>query len=218
VNLQSYITDVVPNKGFYTFTPFEDTYLIDKRHLTECETRLDDGRTISADQRKKIYATLRDVSVYTGHEIEELKNYFKAEYIIRTGAEWFSLSDVDMTTANEFLNLLIDFCIEWDIPCNGSLLERSPDVSRYLYACLANKRCAICGGKAELHHVDAVGMGRNRKEILHYGMRAMALCRKHHTEAHTIGKLTFEERYHVYGIKLDHYLCKILKLKDEEIA
>lgn len=212
MNLQSYITEIVPEKGFYTFTPFSDTYLLDKRQITECETRLDDGRTISADQRKKIYATLRDISIYTGHEIEDLKNYFKVEYIIRTGGDWFSLSNTDMTTANEFLSLLIGYCIEWDIPCAGTLLERSPDTSRYLYSCLVHKRCAICGTKAELHHMDAVGAGRNRKEILHYGMRAIALCRTHHIEVHNIGKRTFKDKYHVYGIKLDHYLCKILKL------
>lgn len=212
MSLQSYITEVIPEKGFYTFTPFSDTYLIEKRQITECETRLDDGRAISADQRKKIYATLRDISMYTGHHIEDLKNYFKVEYIIRTGGDWFSLSNTDMTTANEFLNLLINFCVEWDIPCLDSLLERSPDVSRYLYSCLMHKRCAICGNKAELHHMDAVGAGRNRKEILHYGMMAIALCRTHHTEVHSIGKQTFEEKYHVYGIKLDQYLCEVLKL------
>jgi len=199
--------------------PFSDGYLLDKRQITECEIRLNDGRTISAQQRKHIYATMRDISDYTGYTPDQVKALWKYDYIAKTGSDYFSLSDCDMTTANEFLNFLIDFCLEHDIPTLDSLLERSPDISRYLYSCLANKRCALCGKKAELHHVDHVGMGRNRREILHVGMRAQALCggiKGHHDEAHTIGQKSFDAKYHIYGIKLDKYLCEILKLKKEK--
>lgn len=213
MNAIGYVKEIHPNEGMTIFVPFEDTYILEKRQITEAEVRLDDGRTISADQRKKIYATLRDVSLYTGHATEYLKDFFKAEYVAETGGDWFSLSNVDMTTANTFLELLIEHCIRWDIPCQGNMIERSPDVSRYLYACLIHKKCALCGGKAELHHVDAVGAGRNRKEILHLGMRALPLCRNHHIEIHNIGRDTFCEKYHVYGIKLDDGLCGIWKLK-----
>lgn len=193
--------------------PFSDDYLLNKQEITECEIRLDDGRTISADQRKKIYATMRDISDCTGHMPEEVKALAKYDFISKTGCEYFSLSDCDMTTAREFLEFLIEFCIEWDIPTADSLLERSPDIARYLYSCLLNKCCAICGGKAELHHVDAVGAGRNRKEIIHLGMRVLPLCRRHHMEFHDTGRQTFCDKYHAFGIKMDQYLCGIWKLK-----
>lgn len=32
------------------------------------EVRLDDGRTISADQRRKIFAIIRDISLWSGQE------------------------------------------------------------------------------------------------------------------------------------------------------
>ena len=38
-----------------------------KNGIVQAELKLDDGRTISADQRKKIYATIRDISDHTGH-------------------------------------------------------------------------------------------------------------------------------------------------------
>ena len=193
--------------------PFPDDGLLQRHEITECEIRLDDGRTISADQRKKIYATMRDISDYTGHMPEEVKALAKYDFIAKTGCDYFSLSDCSMTTAREFLEFLIEFCVEWDIPTLDSLLDRSPDVSRYLYACLVHKHCAICGLKAELHHVDAVGAGRNRKEIIHEGMHVLPLCRSHHTEFHNIGKQTFFDKYHVYGIKMDHYLCQVWKVK-----
>ena len=208
-----HISELIPNEGFYAFVPFPDTYIVEKRKICDIGVKLDDGRTISADQRKKIYATIRDISDHTGYSPDEYKAIAKYDYIARTGCDYFSLSDVDMTTANAFLNYLIEFCVEWDIPTLDSLLDRSPDTSRYLYSCIANKRCAICGGKSELHHSDHIGTGRNRKEVMHAGMRAEALCRKHHTECHNIGQKTFDEKYHIYGIKLDRYLCEILKLK-----
>lgn len=193
--------------------PLSDGYVLDKRQITECEIRLDDGRTISNDQRAKIYATMSDIADWTGYHRDEYKAIAKYNFIAKTGCDYFSLSDVDMTTANDFLNYLIDFCLEHDIPTLDSLLDRSPDTSRYLYSCLANRRCAICGKKSELHHSDHVGAGRNRKEIMHLGMRAEALCRIHHTECHTVGQQTFDSKHHIYGIKLDQYLCEILKLK-----
>lgn len=193
--------------------PYEDAMEYVKKNITQCEIRLDDGRTISAGQRKKIYALFRDISLWSGHEPEEVKALMKYEYISKTGAGYFSLSDTDMTTAREFLEFLIEFCVEQDIPTRDSLLSVTPDISRYLYCCLLHKKCCISGKKAELHHVDAVGMGRNRKDIIHAGYRVMPLNRIYHTEAHTIGQKTFEDKYKVYGIKLTDELCGIWKVK-----
>ena len=75
----------------------------------------------------------------------------------------------------------------------------------------------MTGKRAELHHVDRVGMGRDRKEIVHLGYRVMPLSRKMHTEAHTIGQKSFEEKYHLFGVKLDESLCKIWNVKGENV-
>lgn len=210
--LQGYLSSY-ENGALTIVAPLEDDYQIIKQNITECEIRLDDGRTISADQRKKIYATMRDISEFTGYLPEQVKAIWKYNFIAKTGCEYFSLSDTDVSTAREFLEYLIEFCIENDIPTLDRLLDRSPDIARYLYCCLANKKCAICGKKADLHHVDHVGAGRNRKEIVHKGMHVLPLCRIHHNECHNIGQQTFNEKYHVFGIKLDDYLCRVLRLK-----
>ena len=140
----------------------------------------------------------------------------KYDYIAAEGVPYFSLSNVDMTTANGFLSHLIDFCIQYGIPTYDTpLLDRAPDVYRYLYNCLANKRCCITGRPAELHHVDAVGAGRDREEIIHLGMRVLPLTREMHTMAHQMGSNSFCERYHVFGVELDANLCKIWGVKDE---
>ena len=119
-----------------------------------------------------------------------------------------------MSLVASFQRFLIKFIIENDVPVKRPLLEYVDDVNDYVYHCLINKKCCICGKKADLHHVDAVGMGRDRTEIVHLGMRALPLCREHHTEAHTRGDKAFVELYHFCeGIEIDKTLCKIYKLK-----
>lgn len=192
--------------------PFSDAWLIEKQGINEVELSLIDGRCITATQRKKAYALLRDISLYTGHTPEELKEIMKADYIAATGAPDFSLSDCTVTTARQFIDHVVEFCLLHDIPCQDSLLERAEDVARYLYLCLVHRRCCICGKRAHVHHVDRIGMGANRKEMCHEGYEAMALCWRHHKEAHERSKHEFNEKYHVFGISLDDFLCKKLKL------
>lgn len=193
--------------------PFSDTERMIKRDIRTARVILEDGRCISAEQRKKLYAIFNDIADYTGYVAEEVKEIMKCDFIAATGCEEFSLSDVDMTTARLFLQHVIEFCVVWGIPTKDSLLDRAPDVARYIYLCAVNKRCCVSRKKAELHHVDAVGMGRNRKEIIHLGMEVIPLSPALHREIHTIGKTAFFEKYHVFGVRADEEICKVYKLK-----
>lgn len=196
--------------------PFTDTDFLLNHVVEKTTVMLNDGRTITDRQRRYIYALLRDISFHTGHQSELLKDIFKGETLSRTGGDWFSLSDCSMTQANEMIETLIEFCIEWRVPTQDSLLELAPDIERYIYCCLKNKVCCITQREgAELHHVDHVGMGRDRHEIPHKGLRAMPLLRRYHNEAHIIGQKTFDEKYHVFGVELDDALCKVWNLKKE---
>lgn len=188
---------------------------IQQKNIRSVELRLDDGRTISIEQRKKIFALIRDISLWSGHEPEEIRMYMQWDFICRYGCEWFSLSDVDMTTAKEFISYLIDFCFLWEVPTKDTLLNQTDDISKYLYQCLAHRKCAICNAKAEVHHVSRVGMGRDREHIVHEGLLAIALCSEHHDMAHKDEKGLFKEFY-IYGIKLDRYLCSKLNLNTKE--
>lgn len=192
--------------------PYNNTQELCRKNIKECEIRLNDGRRISHDQRKKIYATFNDIALYTGYVGDEIKAIMKYEFISRTGYEYFSLSDVDVTTAKEFLQFLVEWCVEHGVPTADNLLDRAPDIARYIYVCLLNKKCCITGDKAELHHEHAVGMGRNRKEIIHKGMMVMPLSRKMHTECHAIGQTTFNDKYHVFGVVCDEAICEVYKL------
>lgn len=186
-----------------------------QKNISTVEVRLDDGRTISAVQRKKIFAIVRDIALWSGHEPEEIRYFLEWDFISQKNIEWFSLSDVDMTTARLFIDYLIEFCFIHSVPTKDTLLNQTDDINKYLYLCLKYKRCAICNMPAEVHHVDRVGMGRDREKIVHIGLLAIALCRLHHTEAHKDEKKLFQENY-IYGIRLDKYLCDILSLNTKE--
>lgn len=190
-----------------------DRELIQKQ-VGEIEIRLTDGREISAEQRKKIFALVRDISAWSGDEPERIRQFTEFDFRLLNGLEPFSLSNCDMSTAREYISYLIDFCFNHSVPTRDTLLNRTDDISKYLYSCLEHRKCAVCNDKADIHHIDTIGMGRDRSTIVHLGMEAIALCRKHHQEAHTRGK-SFFDYYHIYGIKLDEHLCKILKLRSK---
>lgn len=181
----------IPEKVAYYFT--------DKR-CRSAQIRLDDGRRITAEQRKKAYATMKDIAAYTGYLPEEQKEWLKYLHISRTGSDYFSLSDCSVDTAKEFINTILDYALEEGIPLSDLGINRTDDIGKYLYFCIRHKKCAVCGRKGEIHHVDAIGMGRDRRKVDDSGSRKICLCRNHHTIAHAKGMDRFEQMYHVYGI------------------
>lgn len=168
--------------------------------IKDAELRLDDGRTISAEQRKKAYATIRDIADYNGYLPEEQKEWLKFMHRERTGAFKFSLSDCSMDTAREFINTIMEYAIENGIPLTDKGVNRTDDIGRYLYYCIKHKKCCICGKEGEIHHVDTIGMGSDRTKVDDRNYRKMCLCRTHHTIAHQRGMEAFEKMYKVYGI------------------
>ena len=189
--------------GTHLYITIPDRYLQDiilEKNIRKAEIRFDDGRHISIEQRKKAYATIGDIALWSGNNPEAEKEEMKYEYIKRTGREYISLSSCTMDEAKEFINVLMEFAIENGIPLTARGIERTDDIGRYLYYCIKHKKCCICGKAGEIHHVDTIGMGNDRKRVDDSGYRKMCLCRKHHTIVHQRGMDVFEKMYKVYGI------------------
>ena len=174
--------------------------LLQRKKIKNAEIRFDDGRHISADQRKKAYATIRDIADWTGYPPEEMKERLKYEHMIRTGDPYFSLSNCSMDMAREFINTILEFALEWGIPLSENAIDRTDDIGRYLYFCLIHKKCAVCGKDGEIHHEDAIGMGNDRRKVDDSNYKKICLCREHHTTAHQMGVIRFRQMYKVYGI------------------
>ena len=177
--------------------------IIRKKDIRKVGIWLDDGRMISTEQRRKIYASIRDFSVWTGYTPEEAKEVLKYMYVERTGQPYFSLSDCSMDTAGKFINLILDVCLEYGIILSDPLYDRAEDIVYMLRSCLRNRKCSICGRKGEVHHWDAIGMGNDRRHYDDSSNRKICLCREHHTLAHACGRERFTQRYHVYGVYID---------------
>lgn len=181
----------------------EDTklyeYIMSKR-VRDAEIRLDDGRRITALQRRKAYATIRDIALHTGYMPEEAKEVMKYHYIVKTGRDYFSFADCSIETARIFINVLIDYALREGIQVQGNLIDNTDDIHAYLACCIVHKKCCICGQAGEIHHEDTIGMGADRTETDDSEKKIICLCRKHHTMAHSLGKERFFKVYHVYGI------------------
>ncbi|MDY4771613.1 MAG: putative HNHc nuclease [Lachnospiraceae bacterium] len=173
---------------------------LSQKCIKKAEMRFDDGRTISIEQRKKAYATIRDIADYTGYLPEEQKEWLKYLYIQKTGDDYISLSDCSMDQAREFINVILEYAIESGIQLSEQAINRTDDIGKYLYFCIKHKKCAICGQAGEIHHEDAIGMGNDRKTLDDSNHKKICLCRKHHTIAHQMGVDRFTKMYKVYGI------------------
>lgn len=164
-----------------------------------------DGRFISPEQRRKAYATENDIAEFCGYINREEKAYvhevLKAECMKAYKIEAFSLSDCTMDTARDYIAFLLEYAIENGIPLSDNLNNRAEEIDRALIACIKHRKCCLCGREGEIHHVDAIGMGNDRRKYDDSGNRIMCLCRTHHTEYHKIGREDFEKKYKVYGIE-----------------
>ncbi|MCW4388757.1 putative HNHc nuclease [Limosilactobacillus oris] len=167
-----------------------------------------DNRLASTDQRNLFFALLDDIVEWSGNSKPVMKKYFYDEFQEENDGREISLaddSDTTMTEATKLINNVIDFIFFNGVPVNEGyeLLPRNEAV--FQYKCLMSKHCLICGRHADTHHVDAVGMGRDRNHIDHTKHRLMALCRDHHTEYHKIGSVAFAKKYLItrLGIRLN---------------
>lgn len=215
------IRDITPNKLIIE-APYTNIERACLRKYSDVLIGLPDGRIITPAQRKKAYVLLTKISEWSGYTpIEVIKEITKLRFSIENEAidgKIFSLSDCDVTTAREYISFLIDFVIENGVPVGQPLAELCEDVGKYVYACLLKKICAVCGKPAQLHHVDRVGMGRNRNTINHIGMLVLPLCAAHHTECHSMAQYEFNKKYHLTPIKLTEEIGRKYNLSRKNLG
>lgn len=206
----------VRQDGFTAFIPYDNVSRLLLRRYDSVQVGLPDARAITPQQRRKAFALVGEIAEYTGYTKEQahltLKHEFVARHLEALQKELFSLSDCDVTTAREYISYLIEFCLQFDVPTHQPLAELCDDLNRYIYACLLCKKCCVCGKRAELHHVDRIGMGNDRTRVNHIGRRCLPLCLEHHREVDQIGDAALCERYHVEPVKIDERIARTYRL------
>lgn len=179
-------------------------YVFEHRSNT-ADMKIYDGRLLSSEQRRKAYAVEKDIAEYCGYFSKIEQDYvhgdLKKECCKVNKIDMFSLANCNMETARIYINFLLEYALEIGAPLSDTIINCTDDIDTALIMCAAKKICCICGRPGEIHHIDAVGMGNDRRHYDDSGSRVMCLCRKHHTEAHTIGRETFCGKYKVYGIR-----------------
>ena len=183
-----------------------------------------DSRARTGEQNRKAWALMTEIAAFQGEDKETVYKEQSLEFTSRNlevlQGMLFHLSQATVSETRAFITMLVDIIIEYGIPTKEPLYTMCEDIEHYVYACLLNKKCAICGRKAELHHVDAVGMGYNRREKPQIGALVLPLAPEYHLEYHNIGRTAFEEKYHITPVQLDERIAKVYGLtkKAMEIA
>lgn len=177
--------------------------------------RVIDERNMTKAQNGMIHGLFNDIALHTGFPPEYVKDLLKAMFSGFKGIESFSMENYDISQvfAGEFIEYILEFCFQNDIPFKYQQFHVSSDITRVLFLYLKHRACFVCGKpNADVEHADPVGMGRDRKTIDHSKHRFMALCRKHHNERHDIGLLTFMKKYVLIPIKLTPEQVKEFKI------
>ncbi len=79
------------------------------------------------------------------------------------------------------------------------------------------KYCSVCmkKGAVEPHHINQIGMGRDRKKELVEHYSAIPVCRQCHTTYHNLGMKEFQFKFDINVYELAHYyLSKHLHIEN----
>lgn len=206
-------------RGIMTLTAqYDNPERFIKRRYKAVLIGLEDDRRITPEQRRKAYALINEISDWSGNPPDYIKELTKMQSMkeeeIKLYKKLFSLADCSMETASRYISHLVDMVLYWDVPTRRPLQELCDDIAKYLFSCLKHKKCSVCGRRGELHHMEAIGMGNDREEVIQEGMECMCLCREHHTEYHKIGRQSFLQKYHFdAGVRMNDELCKVWKVR-----
>lgn len=188
---------------------------LNEKKLEETEWRgrnfayleLFDSRYSSPEQRKHYWALVGDIHDHTGKRKGLINLNMKALYMVEkdTNKEP-SVAQGKMTQQEvaEWLQMIIEWMIEHDIPAQHPEGYVPADISKMMYVLTMNKKCVVCQKQPiEMAHFDGtVGMGRDRTKVDHTKSKFLALCHFHHREQHNIGETEFIDRYHLAPLKL----------------
>ncbi len=160
--------------------------------LVNEQKRKEQLNAISEDQNKKIHALIADIGSHMGYTPPEMKAALKAEF---SPEQEFSIGSISKERAGDFIEFLVEFAMDQGVPLKENPKAYMDDDLKLLNMMVREKRCIICGKDADLHHITAVGMGRNRNHVGESESVMLPLCRAHHTECHQLGAETFAKRY-----------------------
>ena len=193
----------------------KDFLLLDNGLDVECEVKAIDPFLITDKQRKKIFALCNDIEAHTGEPRDYMRYMFMDYVSVLYGYDkTLSLSDCTRSQAKQIIEVTLDWVFHNNIPLNYKTSDLMKEDKAFLYWSTVNRNCVICGKPhAQLAHYHAVGRGRNRNKINHYGNKVLALCHEHHKRQHDMGMDSFNKYYGLENswVDVDDKLNAMLK-------
>ncbi|MGV3143199.1 putative HNHc nuclease [Staphylococcus simulans] len=195
--------------------PEQAIELLDVNQPIDVDCSVIDPNSITVKQRRKIFALCNDIESHTGQPRDYMRYLFMDYVEVLYGYEKrLSLSDCTRTQANQIIEVTLDWIFHNDIPLAYKTSDLLKQDKSFLYWSTVNRNCVICGKPhSDLAHHYAIGRGKNRKTMDHYGYEVLALCREHHQSQHNMGVESFDKLHHLENswISVDDRLNKMLK-------
>lgn len=178
-----------------------------------------DKRDKTRQQIRFMYVLLKEfANEFYGDDrrevLEDLKNSLYEDFAKQTNRDFYRTKTATVTEMRLFLDWLIKLmATEYGITIALELVDKG-FLSSWIYANTCARRCCVCGSaNADVHHVDRVGMGKNRKNTDHTKKRVISLCRVCHGIEHQTGTLLLEKGLH--GVHLSAYDFERLGIKGD---
>lgn len=195
----------------------KDIRIMRKKQQTFITIEPIDDSKITRLQQKKIYALIDDINSNSRNEhpyiakIRAKTEFLKSLDLPFTLEKLFSLKDCDKELASEFINYLVEYCFEKDIPFDSRELHLTYDVDRMMFLSGVHNRCFVTQARREdallhIHHVNAIGKG-SRSKTDHRNRYYMILRAELHDEIHRLGYWNFCNKYH----------CGAIRFSDEQL-
>lgn len=193
----------------------DELQLLDAGYDIAVEVNVYDPYKITDKQRRKVFALVNDIEAHTGSPREYMRAMFM-DYLksLQGTEERISLSSCSKRTASDLIEIILQWTFQHDVPLNHKTSDLMKEDNYFIYLSTINRKCVICGKpNSDLAHRYAIGKGRNRNTMNHYGNEVLALCRQHHNLQHEIGIDSFNAKYHLENswVTVDDKLNKMLK-------
>ena len=195
----------------------DETQLLDEGYSIAVDVQVYDPYKITDKQRRKIFALVNDIEAHTGNPSEYMRGMFIHYLQALHGTEKrISMASCSKREASDLIDVIILWTFEHAIPLNYKTSDLLKEDKSFLYMTVLKRKCAICGKHAELAHRYAIGRGRNRNKMDHYGNKVLGLCSSHHREQHKIGIDSFNKKYHLENswVDVNEKINNMLKGRD----
>lgn len=192
------VTRGIVKDGFFT-APIGKSWNGQELYLLQVDTR-----SIREEQRAFFFAVAKPTAEFCGYTPEELKDIIYSDFESKYGYRPTLSLKGNRDDANKLIEILLTVVIDLGLAFGLDLSKYDPqEIEHWEHTAIKNKFCVICGKQpADVAHVKAIGMGRNRDKVKFSESLAFSLCREHHNEQHSLGIESFKNKYHIYGVKV----------------